>query len=67
MSSIVRKSIATGVSFNSIKEERFKTAKISVTMFVPLNKSTAAAYSLLPSVLAYSCKNTQMHLALTVL
>lgn len=56
MSSIVRKSIATGVSFNSIKEERFKTAKISVTMFVPLNKSTAAAYSLLPSVLAYSCK-----------
>ncbi|MEE1055738.1 MAG: pitrilysin family protein [Acutalibacteraceae bacterium] len=56
MSSIVRKSIANGVSFNSIKEERFKTAKISVTMFVPLNKKTAAAYTLLPSVLAYSCK-----------
>ena len=56
MNSIVRKSIANGVFFNSIKEERFKTVKISVTMFVPLQKSTAAAYSLLPSVLAYSCK-----------
>lgn len=56
MSRIVRKSIANGVSFNSIKEERFKTAKISVTMFVPLNKKTAAAYALLPSVLSYSCK-----------
>lgn len=56
MSSIVRKSIANGVSFNSIKEERFKTAKISVTMFVPLSKKNAAAYALLPSVLAYSCK-----------
>ena len=56
MSSIVRKSIANGVSFNSIKEERFKTAKISETMFVPLSKKTASAYAVLPSVLAYSCK-----------
>lgn len=56
MSSIVRKSIANGVSFNSVNEERFKTAKISVTVFVPLEKSTAAGYALLPSLLAYSCK-----------
>lgn len=55
MSNIVRKSIANGVSFNSINEERFKTAKISVTMFVPLSKDTAPAYCLLPSVLAHSC------------
>lgn len=56
MSNIVRKSIAHGVSFSNIKEERFKTVKLSVTMFVPLAKETAAAYSLLPAVLVHSCK-----------
>ncbi len=55
MNSIVKKTIAQGVSFTSIKEERFKTTRISVTMLVPLNKETASAYSLLPSVLVYSC------------
>ena len=38
MSNIVRKSIAHNVSFSNIKEERFKTVKLSVTMFVPLAK-----------------------------
>ena len=56
MSNIVRKSIAHNVSFSNIKEERFKTVKLSVTMFVPLAKETAAAYALLPSVLVHSCK-----------
>ena len=55
MNNITRKPVATGVYFNSIKETRFKSAKISVTMIVPLNKDTAAAYALLPSVLVYSC------------
>lgn len=56
MSNIIRKSIADGVFFSNINEQRFKTAKISVTMFVPLNKETAPQYSLLPYLLSYSCK-----------
>lgn len=56
MSSIIRKNIADGVSFNSINEKRFKTAKISVTMIVPIDKNRCAAYAMLPSVLLHSCK-----------
>lgn len=56
MSNIIRKSIADGVFFSSIKEQRFKTAKISVTMLVPLNIETASQYALLPYLLSYSCK-----------
>ena len=53
---IIRKPIANGVFFSSINEQRFKTAKISVTMFVPLSADTAAQYSMLPYLLSYSCK-----------
>ncbi len=56
MNGINRKSVATGVYFNSIKETRFKSVKISVTMIVPLDEKTAPSYALLPSVLAYSCE-----------
>ena len=55
MNGITRKPVATGVYFNSIEETGFKSVKISVTMIVPLEKETAAAYSLLPLVLTYSC------------
>lgn len=65
MNSIEKKTIAQGVSFTSIKEERFKTARISVTMLLPLNKETAPAYSLLPSVLVYSCNKYPNALALS--
>ncbi|MBQ7522388.1 MAG: insulinase family protein [Clostridia bacterium] len=56
MNGINRKSVATGVYFNSIKETRFKSVKISVTMIVPLDEKTAPSYALLPSVLTYSCE-----------
>lgn len=51
-----RLEIAPGVSFNTIKDDRFKTGRISVTMFLPLEKETAAVYAVLPFVLTNSCR-----------
>ena len=48
--------LCSGVNFNSIKDERFKTRRISVTMFLPLDKQTASVYALLPFVLTNSCR-----------
>ena len=51
MNPIIRKNIADGVFFSSVKESRFKTMRISANMLVPLTKDDAAAYSLLSGVL----------------
>lgn len=56
MNPIIRKKIAEGVFFNSVKESRFKTMRISASMLVPLTEEDAAAYSLLSGVLSHSCK-----------
>ena len=56
MNPIIRKNIADGVFFSSVKESRFKTMRISANMLVPLTKDDAAAYSLLSGVLSHSCK-----------
>lgn len=56
MSEFVRKEICEGVAFNSITDNRFKTGRISATLFVPLDRKTAAANALLSCVLTRSCK-----------
>ena len=56
MSSIVRKEISNGVFFNSIKDSRFKTMKISVNIIIPLTEETASSNALLCGVLTRSCK-----------
>lgn len=56
MSSIKRKEISDGVFFNSVKDSRFKTMKISVNIIVPLDKQTASSNALLCGVLTRSCK-----------
>lgn len=48
--------ISSGVNFNVIKDERFKTGRISVNMFLPLDEKTASKYALLPFVLTNSCR-----------
>lgn len=48
--------ISNGVNFNVIKDERFKTGRISVNMFLPLDEETASKYALLPFVLTNSCR-----------
>ena len=56
MNTINRREIAPGVSFSSVSDNRFKTMKISAVAIVPLEKETAASYSLLSQVLVRSCK-----------
>lgn len=51
-----RLEIAPGVSFNAIKDGRFKTGRISVTLFLPLKRETAAVCAVLPFVLTNSCR-----------
>lgn len=40
-----------GVSLNTVTTDRFKTAYLTVNLFIPLKKETASAYSLLTDVL----------------
>lgn len=55
MSSIKRKEISNGVYFNSVKDSRFKTMKISANIIVPLCEKTASANALLCGILSRSC------------
>ncbi len=56
MSFINRTEIGEGVFFNSIKDSRFKTMKISANIIVPLSEDTASENALLCGVLSHSCK-----------
>lgn len=55
MSKIVRQQITDAVTFNTIKESRFKTMRISVTAFLPLSSATAADNALMSLVMTRSC------------
>lgn len=55
MSKPVRVEISDAVAFSSIKENRFKTMRISVTAFLPLSKQTAAQNALMSLVMTRSC------------
>lgn len=56
MDSIKRREIANGVFFNSIKDSRFKTMRISANALVPLSADAASSNALLFGVLSRSCK-----------
>ena len=56
MNKIVQQNIAPAVTFSNIQDDRFKTVKISATMFLPLIKETVAANAILPMLLTRSCK-----------
>ena len=56
MSTIKRTQIADGVFFNSVKDSRFKTMKLSANLYVPLSAETASENALLAGVLSRSCK-----------
>lgn len=55
MSNLMRKQISDCLTFNTIKESRFKTMRISVTAFLPLDKLTAANNALMSLILTRSC------------
>lgn len=56
MNFINRNEISNGVYFSSIKDNRFKTMKISANIIVPLSQETASENALLCGVLSRSCK-----------
>lgn len=51
MCALQRNQLYPGIMFNQISDSRFKTNKISVHMITPLNRDTAAANALIPSLL----------------
>lgn len=51
MPGIERRSVCSGVNFRSIFDSRFKTMRMSVHFFLPLEKSTAAPNAILPFLL----------------
>ncbi len=48
--------IADGVTFLSITDDRFTTARISVNLYVPLKEETAGTYAMLPFMLRRGCR-----------
>ena len=49
--------VSNGVNFSVIMDDRFKTGRISASMFLPLDKKTASANSILINILSRSCKS----------
>lgn len=54
---LCRTKICDGVFVNTVTTDRFKTAFLTVNLFVPLAKETASAYSLLTDVLMRGTKD----------
>lgn len=48
--------VCEGVNFSYIHEDKFKTSRISFTMFLPLDSSTAAANAVLSEIITRTCK-----------
>ena len=48
--------VCEGVQFIFIKDDKFKTSRISFNAFLPLEKHTASKNAILPSILERSCK-----------
>lgn len=46
--------LASGVGFLPLQDDRFKTARLSVGIFLPLREETAAAYAILPELLTHA-------------
>lgn len=56
MAEIIREKIADGVYFNFIPDNRFKTIRITASLFLPISKETASANALASSLITRSCK-----------
>ena len=53
----IKKEILKDVNFNNIKEDRFKTGRVSITLFTPLKNETASKNAIVPFILSKSCRN----------
>lgn len=57
MINLEKKVLCNGVNFTCVHDNRFKTNRISVTMFLPLNSEDASKNAILPFILSRSCKD----------
>lgn len=64
MEQLVRRELCRGIYFNSVKDSRFKTGKISINMFVPISEQNAAENALLIQLLGRSCKEYPDYISL---
>lgn len=56
MNSYIQRELLPSVMFNSVKEDRFKTMKITANIYMPLSEETAAVNALLCYMLVRCCK-----------
>ena len=56
MNTVISDKISEGIGFTRIKDSRFKTMKLSVSIFMPLSESTNAENALLCYLLVRCCK-----------
>ena len=52
---LTKHNVAKGVTINVINDDRFKSGKISVNMYLPLDRDTVSSNSILPFILSKSC------------
>ncbi len=62
--SVNTSALAEGVTFTALPDPRFKTARLSVGIFLPLSEQTAAAYALLPVLLTRATAKTPTLIAM---
>ena len=51
-----KKNLCNGINFTNINDDRFKTMRLSVAFFMPLDKDTASCNGIGPFILRRSCK-----------
>lgn len=56
MTGIEQRSVCDGVNFRSIRDSRFKTVRMSIHFFRPLNRAEASGNAILPFLLTRACK-----------
>lgn len=56
MTGIEQRSVCDGVNFRSIRDSRFKTVRMSIHFFRPLERESASGNAILPFLLTRACK-----------
>ncbi len=56
--------LADGVGYLPLRDNRFKTSRLSVGIFLPLKEETAAAYAILPELLTHATAHSPNMIAL---
>lgn len=64
MEQLNRRELCRGIYLNSVRDSRFKSARITVNMYVPLMEETAAENALLTQLLGRSCKDYPDYISL---